>query len=243
MTVVSAGGGSVIVSKSITQNGTYNASSDSADGYNPVTVNVPPTLFRQLVDKSITSVTAQDLYGGTSIGQYAFYNCSSLTSIEIPSTVTSIGEEAFGWCISLTSITFSSGSQLSYINTRAFYHTSQLFKLILPSSLSRISSLAFYQGSGGYFKRLIFLGVTPPILDNADAFNSTNNCPIYVPTPDNYKIATNWVSIASRIFPLVSTAADLANIDTTTYTKACVIGTDESYKEYTYDGTQWNEVV
>jgi len=34
------GGSSVIVSKSITQNGTYNASADSADGYNPVIVNV-----------------------------------------------------------------------------------------------------------------------------------------------------------------------------------------------------------
>ena len=35
------GGGSTIVSKTITANGTYYASSDSADGYNPVTVNVP----------------------------------------------------------------------------------------------------------------------------------------------------------------------------------------------------------
>lgn len=34
------GGSSVIVSKTITQNGTYNASADSADGYNPVVVNV-----------------------------------------------------------------------------------------------------------------------------------------------------------------------------------------------------------
>lgn len=34
------GGSSVIVSKTITQNGTYNASADSADGYNPVIVNV-----------------------------------------------------------------------------------------------------------------------------------------------------------------------------------------------------------
>ena len=36
----SGGGSSVIVSKSITANGTYNASADSADGYNPVIVNV-----------------------------------------------------------------------------------------------------------------------------------------------------------------------------------------------------------
>jgi hypothetical protein len=41
---ISTGGGSTIVSKNITANGTYNASSDSADGYNPVTVNVQPNL-------------------------------------------------------------------------------------------------------------------------------------------------------------------------------------------------------
>lgn len=41
-----------IISKSITANGTYNASSDSADGYNPVTVNVPESV---IVSKSITA--------------------------------------------------------------------------------------------------------------------------------------------------------------------------------------------
>ena len=40
----------------------------------------------------------------TSIGDYAFYNCRSLTSIEIPDGVTSIGDKAFDGCSSLTSI-------------------------------------------------------------------------------------------------------------------------------------------
>ena len=35
-----AGGGSILIPKSITENGTYNASSDNADGYSVVTVNV-----------------------------------------------------------------------------------------------------------------------------------------------------------------------------------------------------------
>lgn len=38
---ISGGGGSTLIAKSITANGTYNATDDSADGYSQVTVNVP----------------------------------------------------------------------------------------------------------------------------------------------------------------------------------------------------------
>ena len=44
-------------------------------------------------------------YPVTSIGNYAFYNCSGLSNISIPNSVTSIGEFAFSECRSLTSIT------------------------------------------------------------------------------------------------------------------------------------------
>ncbi len=43
--------------------------------------------------------------GVTSIGERAFYDCISLTSVTIPSDVASIGEYAFYGCISLTSVT------------------------------------------------------------------------------------------------------------------------------------------
>ncbi|MBR3827172.1 MAG: leucine-rich repeat domain-containing protein, partial [Alistipes sp.] len=41
----------------------------------------------------------------TEIGDYAFCECSSLTSLTIGNSVTSIGERAFYYCTSLTSVT------------------------------------------------------------------------------------------------------------------------------------------
>ncbi|MBQ6864913.1 MAG: leucine-rich repeat domain-containing protein, partial [Clostridia bacterium] len=54
---------------------------------------------------SLTSVTIPDSV--TSIGEYAFENCDSLTSVTIGNSVTSIGDWAFCDCTSLTSVHIS----------------------------------------------------------------------------------------------------------------------------------------
>ena len=58
-------------------------------------------------------------YSVTSIEGAAFYNCSSLTSITIPSSVTNIGDKAFEGCTSLTSVYVNNPTPIS-INSSTF---------------------------------------------------------------------------------------------------------------------------
>ncbi len=62
--------------------------------------------------------------GITSIGSRAFYNCSSITSVSIPSTVTNIGEYAFYNCSSIKTAKIPEG--IKTIENGAFYKCSNL---------------------------------------------------------------------------------------------------------------------
>ena len=77
----------------------------------------------------------------TSIGVFAFENCSILTSITIPEGVTSIGERAFGGCSNLTSVTIP-GSVTS-IGNGAFSSCQSLTSITIPDSVTSIGSWAF----------------------------------------------------------------------------------------------------
>ena len=80
------------------------------------------------------------------LGNYAFYGCSGLTSMIIPSGVTSIGYRAFKGCSVLTSMIIPSG--VTAIGKEAFYGCSGLTSLTIPSSVTEIGELAFEGCSG-----------------------------------------------------------------------------------------------
>lgn len=63
-------------------------------------------------------------YKVTSIGKYAFYKCSGLTSVTIPNSVTTIVQSAFSNCRGLTSVTI--GNSVTSIGKYAFSGCSKL---------------------------------------------------------------------------------------------------------------------
>ena len=81
----------------------------------------------------------------TSIGSYAFQNCSSLTSITIPISVTSIGSDVFWQCTSLTSISIP--DSVTSIGSYAFYSCSSLTSITIPDSVTSIGSQTFFNCS------------------------------------------------------------------------------------------------
>ena len=82
----------------------------------------------------------------TSIGDYAFYGCSGLTSLPLPSSVTSIGKLAFSGCSGLTSLTLP--SSVTSIGSQAFDGCSGLTSLTLLSCVTSIGNYAFSGCSG-----------------------------------------------------------------------------------------------
>ena len=89
----------------------------------------------------LTIPSSIDSYTVTSIGEYAFSDCTSLSSVTIGNSVTKIGVYAFGGCTSLTSIII--GNSVTEIGGSAFSGCTSLASVIIGNSVTSIDNFAF----------------------------------------------------------------------------------------------------
>lgn len=89
---------------------------------------------------SLTSITIPDSV--TSIGESAFSDCSSLIHLNIPDSVTSIGDFAFDNCSSLTGVTLP--DSVTSIGDWMFSGCCSLIDINIPDSVTGIGWSAFY---------------------------------------------------------------------------------------------------
>ena len=137
--------------------------------------------------------------GVTSIGNYAFSDCYSLSSITIPDGVTSIGDYAFSNCCSLSSITIPDG--VTSIGSSAFENCRSLSSITIPDGVTSIGNYAFRSCYG--MRYYDFSACTAiPALSNTNAFNDIpSDCQMLIPSSlyNNWKAATNWATYASKM--------------------------------------------
>jgi len=178
----------------VSQNDYYN--------YNTITYYIPASL------RNVT-LTGENIFSG------AFLNCSMLTSITIPSSVTSIGSEAFYGCSGLPSITIP--SSITEIGAGAFYGCSGLTAVYYNGSLEQWCRILFYSGDGNPLKNGHNLYIDGELVTNLTIPNSIstiNFASFYGATCLNsVTIGDNVTSIGKSAFAYCSglTSFSIAN--------------------------------
>ena len=89
----------------------------------------------------VTEISIPDTHDGkpvTAIAPGAFESNKTITSVEIPASITTIGENAFKSCGSLTTVTFVENSQLQSIGFSAFVGCKSLTSVTIPNSVTHL---------------------------------------------------------------------------------------------------------
>jgi hypothetical protein len=136
----------------------------------------------------------------TSLGDYAFMDCASLTSITIPPSVISVGNYTFYGCSGLTSV--SVPSSIISIGDRAFCGCSGLTSVTLPSFVTSLGSYAFSACSG--LSSFHVANKTPSSITLGSEvfyFVPTSTCKLYVPAgyTSLYAVVAQWKSFSNIV--------------------------------------------
>ena len=159
--------------------------------YDYTSNNIPWGNYR----KSIQAITLSEEM--TSIGDYAFSNCTVLTAITIPESVTSIGYRAFYRCSKLATATITEESQLTSIGYAAFEGCSKLTDIVIPCGVTSIGEYAFF--SCKKLASITCYAATPPVVGGTSTFYSVDKAiPVHVLdyAVEAYKATKHWNEFA-----------------------------------------------
>ena len=159
------------------------------------------------------------------IDNMAFSYCSGATACTIGSGLTSLPDGTFYYCTGINTFTVNSnavvsddysrkGKMVDFVGTnvkdliigegvtsigiQAFLSCTSLTSVTIPNSVTSIGNQAFRYSSS--LQSITVYATTPPTL-GSNVFDSTNDCPIYVPSQSvsAYQTASGWSSYSSRI--------------------------------------------
>ena len=135
----------------------------------------------------------------TSIGDWTFFECTSLTSVYIPKSVTYIGSRTLAWCSSLKSINIP--ESVTRIGDRVLDGGRSLKSIYLPEGVTRIVHGMFY---GCRYLKSINIPESVTIIGSQAFDNCTSLTSVYIPesvTSIGYTAFGTCTSLTSIYIP------------------------------------------
>ncbi len=165
-----------------------------------------------------TSIMLEE--GTLGIADLAFFECSGLTSIIIPNTVSSIQWGTFRNCSGLTSITIP--NSVTSIGDESFYGCTGLKSITIPSSVMSIGYVAF-----GWCIGLTSIKVE----DGNTVYDSRNNCNAIINSTDNMLVVGCQNSVIPNSVTSIGNAAflDCTSLKSITIPNSVTSIGDESF--------------